>query len=37
LVRDVLKNGGDVMQFLPDVVAKSLSAQQATQLKIPNT
>ncbi|HEY4290386.1 MAG TPA: pantetheine-phosphate adenylyltransferase [Puia sp.] len=24
LVRDVLKNGGDVMQFLPDVVAKSL-------------
>src|ERR1700754_658228 len=25
LVRDVLKNGGDVMQFLPDVVAKSLT------------
>ena len=24
LVRDVLKNGGDVMQFLPDVVARSL-------------
>ena len=25
LVRDVLKNGGDVMQFLPDVVANSLT------------
>jgi pantetheine-phosphate adenylyltransferase len=25
LVRDVLKNGGDVMQFLPDVVVKTLS------------
>lgn len=25
LVRDVLKNGGDALQFLPDVVAKSLS------------
>ena len=25
LVRDVIKNGGDVMQFLPDVVAKSLA------------
>jgi pantetheine-phosphate adenylyltransferase len=37
LVRDVLKNGGDVMQFLPDVVARSLKAQSATQLKIPNT
>ena len=37
LVRDVIKNGGDVMQFLPEVVAKSLKAQQATQLKIPNT
>jgi len=24
LVRDVLKNGGDVMQFLPDVVARSI-------------
>jgi pantetheine-phosphate adenylyltransferase len=24
LVRDVLKNGGDVYQFLPDVVARSL-------------
>jgi pantetheine-phosphate adenylyltransferase len=24
LVRDVIKNGGDVMQFLPDVVARSL-------------
>lgn len=24
LVRDVLRNGGDVMQFLPDVVARSL-------------
>lgn len=28
LVRDVLKNGGDVMQFLPDVVAKSLTKSQ---------
>lgn len=37
LVRDVIKNGGDVMQFLPELVAKSLRAQQATQLKIPNT
>jgi pantetheine-phosphate adenylyltransferase len=25
LVRDVLKNGGDALQFLPDVVARSLS------------
>ena len=24
LVRDVLKNGGDVMQFLPEVVARSI-------------
>jgi pantetheine-phosphate adenylyltransferase len=24
LVRDVIRNGGDVMQFLPDVVARSL-------------
>ena len=24
LVRDVIKNGGDALQFLPDVVAKSL-------------
>lgn len=37
LVRDVLANGGDVMQFLPDVVAQSLRANTATQLKIPNT
>lgn len=37
LVRDVIKNGGDVMQFLPDVVAKSLKAHPAKQLKIPNT
>ena len=28
LVRDVLKNGGDVTQFLPDVVAKSLAAKK---------
>ncbi|MHA4807222.1 pantetheine-phosphate adenylyltransferase [Flavitalea flava] len=26
LVRDVLKNGGDVMQFLPDVVARSIGS-----------
>ncbi|HEX9510292.1 MAG TPA: pantetheine-phosphate adenylyltransferase [Puia sp.] len=25
LVRDVLKNGGDVLQFLPEVVAKALA------------
>ena len=30
LVRDVLKNGGDVMQFLPDVVAKSLTKSLKT-------
>ncbi len=29
LVRDVLKNGGDVMQFLPDVVARSLKKQKS--------
>ena len=28
LVRDVIKNGGDVMQFLPDVVARSLASLQ---------
>lgn len=28
LVRDVLKNGGDVTQFLPDVVAKSLERKK---------
>jgi pantetheine-phosphate adenylyltransferase len=28
LVRDVLKNGGDVLQFLPDVVARSLSQRK---------
>lgn len=28
LVRDVIKNGGDVMQFLPDVVARSLKKQK---------
>jgi pantetheine-phosphate adenylyltransferase len=28
LVRDVLRNGGDAMQFLPDVVAKSLTQQK---------
>jgi pantetheine-phosphate adenylyltransferase len=28
LVRDVLRNGGDVLQFLPHVVAKSLSQQK---------
>lgn len=26
LVRDVLKNGGDVLQFLPDVVARSIGS-----------
>lgn len=29
LVRDVLKNGGDALQFLPDVVAKSLRESSA--------
>jgi pantetheine-phosphate adenylyltransferase len=29
LVRDVLKNGGDVMQFLPDVVARTLREERA--------
>ena len=28
LVRDVLRNGGDVMKFLPDVVAKSLEQRK---------
>lgn len=28
LVRDVLRNGGDVTQFLPDVVVKSLKAKK---------
>jgi pantetheine-phosphate adenylyltransferase len=27
LVRDVLRNGGDAMQFLPDVVARSLKVK----------
>jgi pantetheine-phosphate adenylyltransferase len=31
LVRDVIKNGGDVMQFLPDVVARSLASLQKKQ------
>jgi pantetheine-phosphate adenylyltransferase len=31
LVRDVLKNGGDVMQFLPDVVARSLKKQKLSR------
>jgi pantetheine-phosphate adenylyltransferase len=31
LVRDVLKNGGDVMQFLPDVVAAALRKQGASK------
>jgi len=29
LVRDVIKNGGDVLQFLPEVVALSLRSQQS--------
>lgn len=32
LVRDVLKNGGDVMKFLPDVVARSLEERKKYQL-----
>ena len=31
LVRDVIKNGGDVMQFLPEVVARSLASLQKKQ------
>jgi pantetheine-phosphate adenylyltransferase len=26
LVRDVIRNGGDALQFLPDVVARSIKA-----------
>lgn len=33
LVRDVLRNGGDVMQFLPEVVARSLQAQTSAGSK----
>jgi pantetheine-phosphate adenylyltransferase len=33
LVRDVIKNGGDVMQFLPEVVAKSLARSLAHSQK----
>lgn len=31
LVRDVLKNGGDALQFLPEVVARSLSKPKNTR------
>jgi len=31
LVRDVLKNGGDALQFLPDVVANALRNKKATK------
>ena len=31
LVRDVIKNGGDALQFLPDVVARSLSKPKTTR------
>lgn len=33
LVRDVLKNGGDVMQFLPEVVVRSLRGQKGSRKK----
>jgi pantetheine-phosphate adenylyltransferase len=33
LVRDVLRNGGDVQQFLPDVVNKSLSSVKLSSSK----
>jgi pantetheine-phosphate adenylyltransferase len=33
LVRDVLKNGGDVMQFLPEVVVRSLRGQKGRRKK----
>jgi len=29
LVRDVIKNGGDVMQFLPEIVAQALRKKTA--------
>ncbi|WP_315815999.1 pantetheine-phosphate adenylyltransferase [Paraflavitalea speifideaquila] len=32
LVRDVLRNGGDVMKFLPDVVAKSLEQRKKYEI-----
>jgi pantetheine-phosphate adenylyltransferase len=31
LVRDVLKNGGDALQFLPDVVAETLRSRKAVK------
>jgi pantetheine-phosphate adenylyltransferase len=31
LVRDVLKNGGDVSQFLPEVVQRSIAGQNLTE------
>src|SRR5882724_5716682 len=33
LVRDVLRNGGDVMQFLPDIVATALRNKAAGSKK----
>ena len=33
LVRDVLKNGGDVMQFLPEVVVRSLRGEKGRRRK----
>jgi len=30
LVRDVLRNGGDIMQFLPEVVQRSINGQNYT-------
>ncbi|MDO6435281.1 pantetheine-phosphate adenylyltransferase [Flavitalea sp. BT771] len=32
LVRDVLKNGGDALQFLPDVVANSLRSEKSLKI-----
>lgn len=32
LVRDVLRNGGDVMKFLPDVVARSLEERKKYEI-----
>lgn len=32
LVRDVLRNGGDVMKFLPDVVARSLEQRKRYEI-----
>jgi pantetheine-phosphate adenylyltransferase len=34
LVRDVIRNGGDVSQFVPDVVLKTIKAEQKQRLAV---